>query len=290
MAVLTWDDSGKRLYETGVDRGVLYPLNTANGLYDTGVAWNGLTTMTESPAGADANPAYADNMKYLNLLSAETYAGTIEAFTYPDEFALCDGTAAPSPGVSLGQQPRKSFGVCYRTKVGSDLNADLGYKIHLVYGLQAAPSEKAYATVNDSPGPTAFSWAVSSTPVGVAGYSPTSLLVIDTSKVSAASVTSLTDFLYGTAGASPSLPLPDAVLAIFAAALTSITLAIPAFAANVITIPVLTGAQYYQDGVAKNSGALPALTPGQKSVISAQPKIGYRFTPPVVTQWLYTGT
>jgi hypothetical protein len=156
--------------------------------------------------------------------------------------------------------------------------------------LQAAPSEKAYATVNDSPGPTAFSWAVSSTPVGVAGYSPTSLLVVDTSKVSPAAVTSLTDFLYGTAGASASLPLPDAVLAIFAAALTAITLTVPAIAGNVITIPVLTGAQYYQDGVAKNAGALPALTTGQKTVISAQPKIGYRFNTPVVTQWLYTGT
>ena len=161
MAALTWDDVGDKLYETGVDHGVLY-LPDSSGVYNTGFAWNGLTTVTESPTGAEPSAQYADNIKYLNLVSAEEFGGTIEAFTYPEEFAQCDGTELPSPGVALGQQIRKMFGMSYRTKVGNDVDGmDFGYKLHLLYGALAAPSEKAYATVNDSPEAISFSWDIS---------------------------------------------------------------------------------------------------------------------------------
>jgi hypothetical protein len=210
---LVWDATGDRLYETGVDRGVLYiPDNT--GVYGAGVAWNGLTTVTETPAGADANAQYADNIKYLNLLSAETFGGTIEAFTYPDEFGQCDGTAAPKPGLLLGQQGRHAFGLSYRTRLGNDLEGvDHGYKLHLLYGALAAPSEKAYATINDSPAAIAFSWAISTTPVQVTGYKPTSLIVVDSTVVDPADLTALEALLYGATGAA-TLPLPDEVIAL----------------------------------------------------------------------------
>jgi hypothetical protein len=213
---LVWDATGDRLYETGVDHGVLYiPDNT--GVYALGVAWNGLTTVTESPAGAEANAQYADNIKYLNLLSAETFGGTIEAFTYPDEFGQCDGTAAPADGVLLGQQGRHVFGLCYRTRLGNDLEGvDHGYKLHLIYGALAAPSEKAYATINDSPAAIAFSWAISTTPVQVTGYKPTSLIVVDSTVVDPAKLSSLEDILYG-ASAAAKLPLPDEVITLLAA-------------------------------------------------------------------------
>lgn len=215
MAPLTWDQVGERLYETGVDHGVLY-IPDQSGSYVGGVAWNGLTTVTESPSGAEPSPQYADNIKYLNLVSAEQFAATIEAFTYPDEFGQCDGTAAPEPGVLLGQQGRKVFGLSYRTKVGNDVDGlDHGYKLHLVYGCQAAPSEKAYGTINDSPEAIAFSWEVATTPVPVTDYQPTSLIVVDSTVVDAASLKTLEDQLYGASGAAE-LPLPDEVLAIFA--------------------------------------------------------------------------
>ena len=216
MAPLTWDEVGDRLYEVGVDHGVLY-LPDASGVYNEGVAWNGLTTVTESPSGAESNPQYADNIKYLNLISAEEFGATIEAFTYPEEFAECDGTALPSPGVAVGQQGRKIFGLSYRTKVGNDVEGDdLGYKLHLVYGCQAAPSEKAYATINDSPEAIAFSWEVTTTPVPVTDYKPTSLIVIDSTKVDAADLASLEALLYGQAATPAALPTPDAVIALFA--------------------------------------------------------------------------
>lgn len=216
MAALTWDDTGKRYFEHGVDHGVLYLLNSTTGEYDSGFSWNGLTTVTETPAGAEANPAYADNIKYLNLLSAETFGGTIEAFTYPDEFAECDGSVVVGEGVKVGQQPRKTFGLSYRTKVGNDLDPDIGYKLHLVYGLQASPSEKAYATINDSPEALSFSWDVNSTPVPVTDMAPTSLIVVDSTKEDAAKMTALEALLYGGTAAA-SLPMPDDVIAIFAA-------------------------------------------------------------------------
>lgn len=217
MATLTWDATGSRLYETGVDHGVLYLLNS-QGAYANGVAWNGLTAVTESPSGAEANPQYADNIKYLNLLSAEEFGCTIEAFTYPDAFAQCDGTASPSAGVSIGQQARKTFGFSYRTKLGNDIDgSDYGYKLHLIYGALAAPSEKAYATVNDSPEALTFSWEVTTTPVDVPGYKPTAQLTIDSTKVDALDLAALEELLYGTANTTAELPLPAEVIALFAA-------------------------------------------------------------------------
>lgn len=215
MAPLTWDQVGDKLYETGVDHGVLY-LPDDMGVYNTGFAWNGLTTVTESPSGADATPQYADNIKYLNLVSAEEFGGTIEAFTYPEEFAVCDGTALPAAGVAVGQQGRKMFGLSYRTKVGNDVDgSDFGYKLHLIYGALAAPSEKAYATINDSPAAISFSWAITTTPVPVTDYKPTSLLVVDSTVVDPLKLTSLEDLLYGKASVEAALPTPDAVIALF---------------------------------------------------------------------------
>lgn len=215
MPPLVWDTVGERLYETGVDHGVLY-LPDQTGLYVGGVAWNGLTTVTESPSGAASNPQYADNIKYLNLISAEEFGVTIEAFTYPEEFAQCDGTEIPTDGVSVGQQSRKLFGLCYRTKLGNDLEGeDYGYKLHLIYGAQAAPSQKAYATINDSPAATAFSWDVTTTPVAVTGLKPTSMVVVDSSVVDPTALASLEAELYGAAATPAKLPLPDAVIAMF---------------------------------------------------------------------------
>lgn len=215
MAPLTWDDVGDKLYEVGVDHGVLY-LPDASGVYNTGVAWNGLTTVTESPSGAEPSAQYADNIKYLNLISAEEFGGTIEAFTYPEEFAECDGTALPAPGVAVGQQSRKIFGLSFRTKVGNDVDGmDFGYKLHLVWGALAAPSEKAYATVNDSPEAISFSWEISTTPVPVTDLKPTSLIVVDSTVVDPTDLASLEALLYGAGATEAALPTPDAVIALF---------------------------------------------------------------------------
>lgn len=214
MAPLTWDQVGEKIYETGVDHGVLY-LPDAAGVYNTGFAWNGLTTVTESPSGAEPSPQYADNIKYLNLISAEEFGGTIEAFTYPEEFGQCDGTALPAPGVAIGQQGRKMFGMSYRTKVGNDVDGlEFGYKLHLLYGCQAAPSEKAYATINDSPEAIAFSWEITTTPVPVTGHKPTSLIVVDSTVVDSADLLALEALLYGNSTPA-ALPTPDAVIALF---------------------------------------------------------------------------
>lgn len=216
MPTLVWDQVGERTYETGVDHGVLY-IPDATGVYSAGVAWNGLTSVSETPTGAEANAQYADNIKYLNLISAEEFGATLEAFTYPDEFADYDGLAVPQPGVVVGQQPRKMFGLSYRTRLGNDVLGDeYGYKLHLVYGCIASPSEKAYNTINDSPEAITFSWEVSTTPVPVTGYKPTSLIVVDSSVVSPAALTSLEDELYGGASAAANLPTPDDVIAMFA--------------------------------------------------------------------------
>ena len=211
MSVLVWDRVGERFYETGVDHGVLYPFD--NNAYGTGVAWNGLTAVNESPSGAEASPLWADNIKYLNLMSAEEFGATIEAYTYPDEFAACDGSAEIAPGVTIGQQKRKMFGFAYRTKIGNDTDgADKGYKIHLVYGALASPSDKGYNTVNDSPEAITFSWTVTTTPVNVTGFKPTAHLVIDSTKVNdAAKMKAIEDVLYGTVAADARLPLPDEV-------------------------------------------------------------------------------
>jgi hypothetical protein len=210
-----WDAIGDRFYETGVDHGVLY-IPDASGVYATGVAWNGLTTVTESPSGAEPTAQYADNIKYLNLFSAEEFGCTIEAFTYPDEFAEFDGLALPVPGVAVGQQSRKTFGLSYRTRIGNDLEGDdHGYKIHLVYGCQASPSEKAYNTINDSPEAITFSWEVSTTPAPITGYKPTSLIVVDSRTVDPVDLTAFELVIYGDTATSAKLPTPDDVLELF---------------------------------------------------------------------------
>lgn len=216
MAKLTWDDTGKKIYETGVDRGVLYPITTGT-TYGTGIPWNGLTAVNESPSGAESNPQYADNIKYLDLTSAEEFGFTIEAFTYPVEFEECDGSAQLAEGVTIGQQTRKMFGFSYRSLVGNDTQGtDYGYKIHLVYGCKASPSEKSRSTVNDSPEAITFSWEITTTPVNVNGHKPTSHLVVDTTVAEATKVTALETKLYGDASAgTPTLPMPDEVYTMF---------------------------------------------------------------------------
>lgn len=208
---LIWDKIGERFYETGVSKGVLYKQDST-GAYPKGVAWNGLTAVTESPSGAEASPLYADNIKYLNLLSAEEFGATIEAYTYPDEFAECNGEASLADGISIGQQKRTPFGMAYQTKIGNDIDAELGYKIHLIYGALAAPSEKAYATVNDSPEAITFSWEVTTTPVEVTGFKPTACITIDSTKVEAEKLAALEAVLYGSETEEAKLPLPDEVL------------------------------------------------------------------------------
>lgn len=216
MAKLQWDLIGERLYETGVDHGVLYP--QANGAYPKGVAWNGLTAVNESPSGAEANPQYADNIKYLNLMSAEEFGATIEAFTYPDEWAECDGSAELAPGVTIGQQTRKQFGLSYRTLVGNDTDGqEHGYKIHLVYAGQAQPSEKAYGTINDSPEAITFSWEITTTPVNVPNYKPTAALVLDSTKVAADKMAAIEAILYGSETEEARLPLPEEIITLLAA-------------------------------------------------------------------------
>lgn len=221
MSKLVWDKTGERLYETGVKKGVLYPMD-AQGAYPKGVAWNGLTNVTESPSGAEATALYADDIKYLNLMSNEEFGGTIEAYTYPDEFAECDGSASLATGVYIGQQPRKTFGFSYCTTIGNDVESNAhGYKLHLVYGALASPSEKAYATINDSPEAITFSWEFSTTPVNVTGFKPTACLTIDSTKVDAEKLAALEKILYGDdtgEAATARLPLPDEVAQVLKAA------------------------------------------------------------------------
>lgn len=218
MSKIVWDKTGERLYETGVDHGVLYPVQE-DGTYSLGVAWNGLTGITESPSGAEATPLFADNIKYLNMVSAEDFGCTIEAFTYPDEFAECDGSATIATGVNIGQQARKTFGLCYRTIVGNDVESNgYGYKLHLLYGCLAAPSEKSYASVNDSPEAITFSWEVSATPVNVTGHKPTACLTIDSTKVDAEKMAAIEAALYGSTEAEAKLLMPDEIVAIINAA------------------------------------------------------------------------
>ena len=215
MSRLVWDKTGERLYETGVRQGVLYPM--VSGAYPKGVAWNGLTAVTESPSGAESTALYADDIKYLNLRSTEEFGATIEAYTYPKEFEECDGSAEIAAGVIIGQQPRKSFGMAYRTALGNDVeNENHGYKLHLIYGATASPSEKAYATINDSPEAITFSWEVTTVPVNVEGFKPTASLTIDSTKVDAVKLAALEDILYGKAEAEARLPLPDEIATLMA--------------------------------------------------------------------------
>jgi hypothetical protein len=294
MTALVWDQSGERLYETGVDKGVLYIPNA--GVYDNGFAWNGLTTVTESPSGAEATPLYADNIKYLNLLSVEEFGGTIEAYTYPEEFGQCDGTAAPQNGVAVGQQTRKTFGLSYRTRLGNDEDAvDYGYKLHLIYAALAAPSEKAYATINDAPEAITFSWAFSTTAVPVTGLKPTALLTIDSTKVDGTNLATLENALYGTAGTQPRLPLPDEVIGMFSGTQTLVTPEAPTFVSTtgVITVPTVAGVTYRRSDtnavvIGNTTIAGPA---GTSLVIRAVPASGlYGFTPNSDDDWSFTRT
>jgi hypothetical protein len=293
MAQLAWDQTGEREYETGVDHGVLYQIDQA-GEYVDGVAWNGLTTVTESPSGAEASPQYADNIKYLNLVSAEQFGGTIEAFTYPTEFEQNDGSASPTPGVAIGQQNRRPFGFCYRTRKGNDIDGtDFGYKLHLVYGALAAPSEKGYATINDSPEAIAFSWEVSTTPIGVGtiggvDYKPTASITIDSTKVDPTRLATLEGYLYGTSSEDPVMPLPADVIAMMTAPLTEATPVEPSFnsATDTITIPTVTGVVYRIDGEPVTGDVIIT----EDKLVTAHPATGYKFPAVVDTDWLFEYT
>jgi hypothetical protein len=281
MTALAWDQVGERLFETGVDHGVLY-LPDSGGDYVEGHAWNGLTTVTESPSGAEGNPQFADNIKYLNLISAEEFGGTIEAFTYPDAFAQCDGTAILAPGVTIGQQGRRVFGLSYRSQVGNDLEGtDHGYKLHLIYGAQASPSEKAYATINDSPEAITFSWEVTTSPVPVPGFKPTALMVIDSTLVDAAVLDDLLDILYGSDSLDARLPMPEEVLGLLGgSAPTEVRMTganAPAYnsGSHVLTLPAVTGVTWEVNGADASSGAQPALTAGQSANVRAKAQAGY---------------
>lgn len=217
MSKIVWDAVGEHTFETGVRNGVLY-LKDAQGAYNTGVAWNGLTSVSESPEGAEPTDLYADDTKYLTLMSAENFKATIEAYTYPVEFEECDGSATIAKGVVIGQQSRKPFGLCYRTAIGNDTDGnEHGYKLHIVYGCQASPSEKQYSTINDSPDAVTFSWEVNTTPVNVTGKKPTATLIIDSTKADKAKLTALEDILYGSETAEPRLPLPDEIATLMTA-------------------------------------------------------------------------
>jgi hypothetical protein len=289
MAQLVWDQVGERIYETGIDHGVLY-LPNPQGAYVNGVAWNGLTSVSEAPSGAEANAQYADNIKYLNLISAEEFGATLEAFTYPDEFAEFDGLGVPVAGVTIGQQARRPFGLSYRTKVGNDtLGDDFGYKIHLIYGCQAAPSEKAYNTINDSPEAITFSWTITTSPVPVPNFRPTAQLVIDSTKVLPATLADLEQILYGDTGVDPALPLPGTIISMFADGVTMVTPNVPAFDSptETITIPSQVGVEYFINGIEVPAGPV-VIT--EDTIVTAAPAVGYVFTQGVDNDWFYDFT
>lgn len=222
MAKLVWDEAGKHIYETGVSKGVLYVMSNTPGTYEKGVAWNGLSSVSESPTGAEVSAIYADNIKYLNLMSREEFEGSIEAYTYPDEFMACDGSASPenAKGFVVGQQDRKTFAFCYQTKVGNDLNPEAGYKIHIIYGALASPSERSYETVNDSPEAMTFSWDITTTPVAVTGFKPTAHVELDSTKIDKTKLEKIEAKLYGTDEPSgePTLLMPDEIIGMLTAA------------------------------------------------------------------------
>jgi hypothetical protein len=290
MVALTWDKTGERYYETGVDHGVLYQIDQA-GEYVDGVPWNGLIGVTESPSGAEANPQYADNIKYLNLVSAEQFGGTIEAFTYPTEFEQNDGSASPTAGVSIGQQNRKPFGFCYRTRKGNDTEGvDYGFKLHLIYGAQAAPSEKAHATISDSPEAITFSWEVTTTPVevgtiGGTEFKPTASITIDSTKVDPTMLATLMEQLYGSESDDASMPLPADVIAMMSDPVTEATPTEPTFdqETNTITIPTVTGVVYKIGGVTKTGNVIITVD----TLVKAYPTTGYIFPDPVDDEWVF---
>lgn len=291
MPVLMWDQTGEKVYENGVEKGVFYTVNGA-GVYNNGYAWNGLISVTESPSGAEVNKQYADNRVYVSLRSAEEFGGTVEAFTYPQEsIPALDGSATPTLGVAVGQQGRPTFGMSYITKVGNDLNPDAGEKIHLIYGASANPSEKNYTTVNESPEAATFSWELTTSPVDVGTvnaveYKPVSTITIDTRLEDPDAVATLKEFLHGTAGSDPSLPSPAAVITIFTSTTIEVTPTEPSYdtGTDIMTVPSIAGVEYYMDDELLAAGAQPAFT--ENHMVEARPAIGYKFPPNVDTDWL----
>lgn len=286
MVMLKWDQVSEKVYETGVDRGVLYiPNNT--GAYSTGFPWNGLISVSESPSGAESNKQYADNQVYLNLTSAEEFSATVEAFTYPDEFAQCDGSAELAAGVFIGQQRRKAFGLAYRSLIGNDVEStDYGYKLHLVYGGLAAPTEKAYTTVNDSPEAITFSWEISTTPVDVPGHKPSATLTIDSTKVDPGKLADLEAILYGTAGVDARMPLPEEIIAIFGGTSLEVMPLAPSYVSGTktLTIPAVTGVVYKIEGEVVPAGDI-VIT--EDTVVSAIPAQNYKFPSVSDDDWFY---
>ena len=288
MTKLEWDKVGERKYETGVSKGVLYIPNN-QGLYTNGVPWNGLVSVTDTPSGAESNKQYADNIVYANIKSAEEVGGTIEAFTAPDEFGQCDGTREIVPGILIGQQNRKSFGFSWQSLLGNDLEGtDYGYKIHLVYGADANPSEKQYQTVNDSPEPATLSWEYTTTPVAVPGFKPAAKLTIISTDLSADQLQQLEDVLYGTAGSDPRLPLPAEIISMMSGTVTEITPAEPTQVGNVITIPAVTGAIYSINGTDVTAGEQDPIT--EDVIVSVRPAAGYKFPSAYDTDWGFDHT
>lgn len=290
MTKIIWDKTGERLYETGVDHGVLYPIAN-DGSYETGVPWNGLTTVNETPSGAEATAIYADNIKYLSLISAEEFGATIEAFTYPVEFERSDGSATLVAGVTVGQQNRRPFGFSYRTLLGNDiLGTDFGYKIHLVYNALAAPSERSRATINESPEATAMSWSVTTTPIAVTGLKPAARLTIDSTEITPEALQQIEDILYGTESSEPRMLLPDEIVAIVEGTLEEATPDEPAFnsATNVITIPATPNVQYRINGTVVPAGPRPAIT--QDTTVTANPAPGFVFPEGTTASWSFEYT
>lgn len=287
MAVLQWDQIGERFYETGVDHGVLYiPDNT--GAYPVGVAWSGLVGVTETPSGGEPSAQWADNIKYLNLSGAEEFGGTIEAFTYPPEFDQFDGLAEIAPGVTAAQQNRKIFGFAYRTRKGNDVDgSDHGYKLHLVYGAQVSPSERAYTTINDAPEPITLSWTFTTTPVVVPDLKPTALIVLDSTMVDTDNLADLEQILYGTALVDARLPLPEEVIAIMGPGATSVATVAPTYnsTTDIITIPSVTGVVYQVDGETVPSGDFGPIT--EDTLVTAVPATGYVFTVDSDNDWAF---
>lgn len=285
MTVLKWDQISEKVYETGVDRGVLY-IPTNAGVYSEGHAWNGLISVTESPSGAESNKQYADNQVYLNLTSTEVLEATLEAYTYPNAFAQCDGSFELSPGVFVGQQRRRNFGLAYRSLVGNDVDGtDFGYKLHLVYGALAAPSERAHTTVNDSPEAITFSWSLSTTPVDVPGHKPSATLTIDSTKVDAAKLTELENILYGSAGIDARMPLPEEIMALFAGTSLEVQADAPTYdsVTHQITIPGIVGVTYKIDGAPVTG----IVTITEDTVVTASPANGYVFPAVSDDDWYF---
>lgn len=292
MTALAWDGIAERYFETGVSNGVLY--SQTNGVYDFGVAWNGLTNVTEQPSGAEPNKQYADNIEYLNLVSAEQFGATISCFAAPDGFLVFDGVKKTANGMQIGMQSRPSFGFSWKTKKGNDVDEDLGYILHLAYGLKAQPSEKSYETVNDSPAPTTFSWTLSSTPVVVTDHKPSAIIKIDSTDptVDPANLAALETILYGSAGVDPRLPLPDEVDSILGTGIINVTPTPLVYndVTDTITYAATPGVVYVREDTGVEITADIVLGVGESLVVSAHPDAGYNFTGTFVDSWLYSYT